>query len=140
MNRPVPFIKIGLRAVALAAMVGGQSACVQSVPVATSPDPASRALSVAGVSAFSAAVRTSSSDELTAPQIVVRDYWGAPRADVVAWADNESWQGLRSAIRRDGTLAWDHFIYFSAFSAPDPRAFRQANWYAFNDDAVGGTP
>lgn len=141
MNRSVLQITSGLRAVALAAILGGQTACVRGIPVQTMPPGNAGAVSAFGATAArsaSASVRTSGSDPVEAPSVVVRDYWRAQSATVVAWNKDESWQGLRAAVMRDGTIALDHILYYSAYAAPNPSAFRNANWYAFSDTAVTG--
>jgi len=68
--------------------------------------------------------------------VVVRDYWNAFSASVVAWNDDEQYQGLRTSILRDGTVAYDHVLYINAWA--NPRAFAQSNWYAFSDTEKAG--
>ena len=132
MSRSVRFPNTGLRAVALAATLGGQTACIKAVPVASVPN-------VAAFSPVSTLARTPGTlDGAMPPRIVVRDYWGSPRASVVAWSDDENWQGLRTAVLRDGTVAYDHTVYLSAYSVPNLAMLRGAQWYAFSDAAVGG--
>ncbi len=86
----------------------------------------------------SAAVPNSSEGESGPPKVVIRDYWRSPRATVIAWNADESWQGLRTGVRLDGSVPYDHMLYFSLSSVPNLNAFAGANWYAFSDTAVGG--
>lgn len=125
MFRTVPHIRAGLRAVALAAILGGQSACVRSVPVAA----ASRATNV---NVRTASVESADSRS-EAARVVVRDYWRAFKSDVVGWADNEQWQGLRGAVLRDGVIAYDHVLFYSAYAVPNLDAFKKPEWFAFSN-------
>lgn len=131
MSPTVPRLNAGLRAVALAAILGGQSACVRSGPVVS----ASRAT---GVASPFASVVTASAERGDAIQVVVRDYWRAFSTSVVSWADDEQWQGLRSAILRDGTVAYDHVLFYSAYAVPNLRAFQKPEWFAFSDADANG--
>lgn len=133
MPRSVPSLSSALRAVALAAILGGQAACVRTGPVLSPTNTDDLAL-------LSNSVRTPAKATTSdvPSNVVVRDYWGSPRASVVAWSDDEDWQGLRAAVLRDGTVAYDHTLYLSAYAVPNLAALRQANWYAFSDTAVGG--
>lgn len=140
MNQSVQLFKSGLRAVALAAVLGGQSACVQSTPVTLGTDPVNRTpglQSAAAATTVSASIRTRADDDAV-QNVVVRDYWRSPRASVVAWKDDENWQGLRTGVRRDGSILYDHQLYFSLAEIPNLRAFVGAKWFAFADDAVAG--
>ncbi|MEO7361552.1 MAG: hypothetical protein ABI120_14560 [Gemmatimonadaceae bacterium] len=126
MSRTVPRLNSGLRAVALAAILGGQSACIRSAPV-VAPSPSTNI-----ASPFAAAF-TPSTEGSNAARVVVRDYWRAFSTSVVSWADDEQWQGLRSAILRDGTVAYDHVLFYSAYAVPNVRAFQKPEWFAFSD-------
>jgi hypothetical protein len=47
--------------------------------------------------------------------VQVREYQGSTTADVVAWnPDSPDW-GLRTAVRRDGSLQRDHVVYVNTF-------------------------
>ena len=139
MSRSVPFCGTALRAVALAAVIGGQTACVRAVPVVaptrSGNAPASFELA-ASLNSTNASAKLRSSGESEAARVVVRDYWNAFSASVVAWNDDEEYQGLRTSILRDGTVAYDHVLYFNAWA--NPRAFAQSNWYAFSDAEKAG--
>lgn len=126
MSRTVPGFCSGLRAVALAAMFGGQTACVRSAPVVA----ASRATNVTGVSA---SVKTPVAEQGEGTTVVVRDYWRAFKASVVGWADDDEAQGLRAAVLRDGTVAYDHVVFYNAYAVPNLKAFFGATWYVFSD-------
>lgn len=134
MFRSVGFPGSGLRAVALAALIGGQTACVRPVPVIAAARGSDFAASTTVAASFS--VRTAAAANTEAPRIVVRDYWNAFTTSVVAWNDDEEYQGLRTSILPDGTVAYDHQLYFNAY--PNPRAFARSNWYAFSDTSSLG--
>ena len=169
MSRSVPFFGTALRAVALAAVLGGQTACVRAVPVlaptrsgnasasfevaaslsatgasatgasatgASATGASATRASATGASVTSASTKLRSSDESEATRVVVRDYWNAFSASVVAWNDDEEYQGLRTSILRDGTVAYDHVVYFNAWA--NPRAFGRSYWYAFSDAEKAG--
>lgn len=137
MDRTCLQLKSGLRAVALAAILGGQSGCMRATPVISGPNlPAFANASSTARSSASARASTPGSGE--GSRVVIRDYWMSPRSFVVAWNPEENWQGLRGAVRRDGSIRFDHLLYFSVYSAPNPRAFAGANWYAFADAGGAG--
>jgi hypothetical protein len=128
-----PSVLTGLRAAALAAILGGQSACVQSAP----PVLAAPNASLSSQSVITPGMRPLSADA-PVPTVAVRDYWNAYSTAVVSWDKNEDYQGLRAAVLRDGTVAYDHVVYLSTFSIPNTRAFYNAKWFAFVDAEVGG--
>ena len=70
------------------------------------------------------------------PKVVVRDYWRSAAASVVGWSPDESWQGLRASIRRDGTLVRDHELYVSAYALTDWRLYASAEWHAVVQDST----
>ncbi|MGV3707224.1 MAG: hypothetical protein ACO1Q7_00150 [Gemmatimonas sp.] len=128
-----PSVLTGLRAAALAALLGGQSACVRSAPpVLTAPNASLGSQSVATPGMSNRMMIVSD------PTVVVRDYWNSYSTAVVSWDKNEDYQGLRAAVLRDGSVAYDHVIYLSTFSIANPRAFYKAKWFAFVDAEVGG--
>lgn len=134
MLRTVPVFYSGLRAVALAALFGGQSACMRSVPV-VAPQSAPGVQASRDASAWSASMAVASGvdDAAARPKIIVRDYWRAFSASVIGFTDDEEWQGLRAAVLRDGTVAYDHILFYNAYAVPNPQSFVKPEWYAFSN-------
>ncbi len=82
------------------------------------------------------AVTNEDQSDVEPPTVVVRDFWRSSAASVVGWSADESWQGLRSSIRNDGTLIRDHALYVSAYAVSDWRLFASAEWHAVVQDSV----
>lgn len=64
----------------------------------------------------------------TPPVVVLRYYAHAPTVSVVAWDPGRSAYGLRATVRRDGTLAFDHQLYISAYHFVELAAYFRADW------------
>lgn len=112
----------------LVAALGALSSCApRQVPVAES--------TIAADAATLSAVRPPSKGdaalEAGTPVVVVRNYPNSPVATVVAWTEEEPWQGLRADVRRDGTLVPFHRLFVSTFAFSDHRNFAGADWRAF---------
>ena len=80
--------------------------------------------------------RTANESSGNPPTVVVRDYWGAPAATVVAWSPDDDSQGLRTAVRRNGSIVHDHEVYLSTYALPNYKAFSNAEWHAFANRAI----
>lgn len=137
--RTVPVFHPGLRAVALAAILSGQWACVRSAPV-TAPERVPGITASRSTSAVSAraAVTSAADDGATVSKVIVRDYWRAFSASVIGWTDDEEWQGLRAAVLRDGTVAYDHVLFYNAYAVPNLQSFVKPEWFAFSDADKAG--
>ncbi|MEP6762896.1 MAG: hypothetical protein ABJB66_01235 [Gemmatimonadaceae bacterium] len=105
---------------------GTTAACVRSATI-----PARS--SAAGIPmAFSRTVDEQTGDP---PTVVIRDYWGAPSAAVVAWSADDNTQGLRTEVRRDGSIVHDHQVYLSTYALSNYKEFYGAQWHAFTTTA-----
>lgn len=104
MQRPLAVNPNKLRALVSAAAVAGLAGCAP--PLVLDPPPAPARL---------AAVQA---DSLGAPPTVqLRYYWFSPDVGVVTWAPDEPY-GLRSIVRRNGSLVGDHRIFVSSYHDP----------------------
>jgi hypothetical protein len=65
------------------------------------------------------------------PVVVVRDYPKSPAATVVAWTEEEPWQGLRAEVRRDGTMLPYHRLFVNVQALANQGNFAGATWHAF---------
>ena len=82
----------------------------------------------------SAATAPASSDEVTAiapPIVQVRDYWRSSTIAIVAWDEDASEFGLRTAVTRTGTLVGgkrfgDHRLYVTPYLSRDMGGFKYA--------------
>ncbi|MEP6781818.1 MAG: hypothetical protein ABJC26_18100 [Gemmatimonadaceae bacterium] len=106
---------------------GALAGCAQSTLV-----PA-RSTAIGGSAAFSSTLADLAGDP---PIIVVRDYWGAPSAAVVAWSPDEDSQGLRTEVRRDGSIVHDHQVYLSTHAVSNYKAYYGAQWHAFTNTST----
>jgi hypothetical protein len=52
------------------------------------------------------------------PTVQLRYFWFSPEVTVVAWDPAESGFGLRSALRRDGSVVRDHSVFVSSYLDP----------------------
>ncbi len=65
-------------------------------------------------------------------KVAVRYFSFSPSVSVVAWDSATAEYGLRSRVRRDGTLIRDHEFYVSTFHFADYRNFVGGAWQAFS--------
>jgi hypothetical protein len=55
--------------------------------------------------------------------VQVRFYKSAPTVSVVGWTNGDAGFGLRSSVRRDGSLVHDHRFYVSSYYDPAIRSY-----------------
>ena len=58
--------------------------------------------------------------------VELRYFSFSPTVSVVSWPAEESWYGLRTSVRRDGSLVRDHRLYVSTFFEPWMRSMYRA--------------
>lgn len=125
MTHAVPLRLTRLRALALTASLVVTVGCRPPATIrgaSSSPDAAIR----------SSAATAGAVVEDDAPLVVVREYPHSPTASIVGWLPGESWLGLRSTMRLDGSLVWDHQLYVSTYAVTDWTSFTRADWHAFS--------
>jgi hypothetical protein len=127
--RPLPRSLTGrpARLILLAAVLVPLPSCApRQVPVAES--------TMAADAATLSAVRPMPKGDLAleeTPVVVVRDYPNSPVATIVAWTEEEPWQGLRAEVRRDGTMVPYHRLFVNVNAFYNPGNFAGADWRAF---------
>ena len=73
-----------------------------------------------------------------AATVSIRYFRFSPHVAVLGWDANDASYGLRSVIRRDGTLLVDHQFYVDAYQFPTELNVVGAEWEAFAGDATTG--
>jgi hypothetical protein len=73
------------------------------------------------------------SDQPGPPIVQVRQYSKSPTIEVVAWEPDDNDFGLRTELRRDGSLVSDHQLYVSTYydggvSLTSSPLLKRANW------------
>ena len=73
------------------------------------------------------------SDEPAPPIVQVRELPNSPTIAVVAWEPDDNAFGLRTELRRDGSLVSDHQLYISTYydgtiALTRSRLLKRANW------------
>jgi hypothetical protein len=60
----------------------------------------------------------------TEPPIIELRYFSfSPTVSVVGWSGDNDWYGLRTTVRRDGSLVRDHRLYVNTYYKPWMRSF-----------------
>lgn len=61
--------------------------------------------------------------ETEPPIIELRYFSFSPTVSVVGWSGENDWYGLRTTVRRDGSLVRDHRLYVNTYHKPWMRTF-----------------
>lgn len=65
-------------------------------------------------------------DGVEPPTIELRYFSFSPTVSVVGWSAEDNWYGLRTAVRRDGSLVRDHRLYVNTYFEPWIRSLYRA--------------
>jgi hypothetical protein len=96
----VPPFRKTLGALGLAAALAGLTRCAPPIVLANAP----------------AVEDTTAAEEL--PTVELRYFPFSPTVSVVAWPSDDAGFGLRTSVRRDGTLVRDHRLYIGTYFEP----------------------
>ncbi len=71
------------------------------------------------------------------PIIELRYFSFSPTVSVVGWSGDNDWYGLRTTVRRDGSLVRDHRLYVNTYYKPWVRSFYLATIPPYGLEMMG---